>query len=87
MSTSLTGKAANIPVRKAQEYTNSLRIQHYGTFSTYPDRRFFIRCPDSPCTAVQFAGAAVLIFSIRLGSSEIRVILVTPDGSFLPEFV
>jgi hypothetical protein len=42
-------KTANAPVRKAQEYANSLKIRHFGIFSTYLDRRFLITCPDFPC--------------------------------------
>jgi hypothetical protein len=37
MSTPLTINPVNIPVRKAQKYANSLKIQHFGTFSTYLD--------------------------------------------------
>jgi len=34
----LTVNAANTPVRKAQKYANSLKIQHFGIFLTYLDR-------------------------------------------------
>jgi len=46
ISTPLTVNSANIPVRKAPKYANSLKIQHFGTFSTHHDREFLITCPD-----------------------------------------
>jgi len=38
----LTVNSADIPDRKAQKFTNSLKIQHFGTLSTYRDLGSFL---------------------------------------------
>jgi len=54
ISTPLTVNSANIPVRKDEQYANSLKIQHFGTFSTHPDPGFLITCPDFLSTGHSF---------------------------------
>jgi hypothetical protein len=74
ISTPLTVNSADIPVRKAQKFASSLKIQDFDTFSTYLDPGFFtIACKRAVCRLSEQRSDAILSILSRSIVTKFRI--------------